>query len=179
MLDEGAGVDPYSLVIGYGQTLIAASAYDPVSGIALFGLPPEAPKLKAGRPVLAASAADFQESKNGDTLGDELLPNTAFASGRISVVNGPAITWLAPEARECAPAQTTLLVIASSTATIRSVRFFDARKPIATDRRGGEGIYSAVWKRGGAAKGRHTLRAIVTDAMGRKAEAQRIARVCK
>ena len=56
----------------------------------------------------------------------------------------------------------------SSTAASRSRRI----------ERGGEGIYSAVWKRGGAAKGEHTLRAIVTDAKGRKAEAQRIARVC-
>jgi hypothetical protein len=45
-------------------------------------------------------------------------------------------------------------------------------------RRGGAGIYSSVWKRGGAAKGRHTLRAIITDARGRKAESQRVVRVC-
>jgi hypothetical protein len=179
VLDEGAGVDPFSLVIGYGRVLIGAYAYDPVSGIALFPLPGQAPKLRVGRPVLGASAADYQESKNVDTLGDELLPNTAFASGRIKVVNGPTIDWLVPEIRECVPARAPLIVVAGSTAAIRSVRFFDNRKPIATVKRGGAGLYSAVWKRAGAAKGRHTLRAIVTDAKGRKAEAQRIARVCK
>ena len=61
---------------------------------------------------------------------------------------------------------------------MRTIRFFDGRKPIATVRRGTSGIYSATWRRGGAAKGRHTLRAIVTDAKGRKAEAQRVVRVC-
>ena len=79
MLDEGAGVDPFSLVIGYGQVLIGAYAYDPVSGIALFPLPTQAPKLKVGKPVLGASAADYQEAKNVDSVGDELMPNTAFA----------------------------------------------------------------------------------------------------
>ena len=48
VVDLGSGVDPYSLVIGYGQTLIGAVAYDPVSGIALFPIPNEAPQLRAG-----------------------------------------------------------------------------------------------------------------------------------
>jgi hypothetical protein len=179
VLDLGAGVDPYSLVIGYGRALIAAAAYDPVSGIALFPLPAQAPALKAGKRLLSASAADFQEAKNVDSVGDELLPNTAFASGNITVVNGPSITWVTPDPNECTAAQTPLLVLASSTAAIRSVRFLDGKKLVATQKRGGAGLFSSVWKRGGAAKGKHTLRAIVTDAKGRKAEAQRVVRVCK
>ena len=178
VLDLGAGVDPYSLVIGYGRVLIGAAAYDPVDGVALFPLPKEAPALKAGKRLLNGTAADFQEAKNVDSVGDELLPNTAFASGNITVVNGPAITWVTPETNECAPAQTPLVALASSTAALRSVRFFDGRKLLATDKQGGAGIFSAVWRRGGAAKGKHTLRAIVTDAKGRKAEAQRVVRVC-
>jgi minor extracellular serine protease Vpr len=178
VIDVGAGVDPYSLVIGYGRALVAAAAYDPISGIALFPLPQQAPALRAGKRLLQASAADFQEAKNVDSVGDELLPNTAFASGNITVVNGPAITWVTPEPSECVTAQTQLVAIASSTAVVRSVRFLDGTKPIATVTRGGAGIYGAVWKRGGAAKGRHTLHAIVTDAKGRKAEAQRVVRVC-
>jgi hypothetical protein len=59
------------------------------------------------------------------------------------------------------------------------VRFFHKQKLIATVRKGEAGIYTATWRRGSAAKGRHTLRAIVTDAKGRKAEAQRVVRVCK
>src|SRR5688500_14408518 len=179
ILDEGAGVDPYSLVIGYGRVLVGAYAYDAASGIALFPLPREAPALTVGRPVLGASAADFQEAKNVDSVGDELLPNTAFASGRIRVVNGPTINWLVPEIRECVPARASLVVVTGSTAAVRSVRFFDGRKPIAAVKRGAVGVYSAVWRRGGAAKGRHTLRAVVTDAKGRRAEAQRVARVCR
>lgn len=179
VLDLGSGVDPYSLVIGYGRVLIGAALYDQASGIALFPIPREAPVLRAGKRQLQASAADFQESKNVDSVGDQLLPNTAFAGGPITVVAGPTITWVTPEIRECAAARTPLVVLADSTAAVRSIRFLDGRKPIATVRRGASGIYSATWRRGGAAKGRHTLRAIVTDAKGRKAEAQRVVRVCK
>ena len=179
VLDNGAGVDPYSLVIGYGQTLIGASAYDPSSGIALFGLPRNAPALKAGRPTLGASAADFQEAKNVDSVGDELLPNTAFASGRLRVVKAPVVTWVAPEIRECAARSEPLVVLASSPVAVRSVQFLDGRKSIATVRRGAGGLFGATWRNGGAAKGRHQLRAIVTDAKGRKAESRRVVRICR
>jgi subtilisin family serine protease len=179
VVDLGAGVDPYSLVIGYGRAMIGAAAYDPETGIAIFPLPRAAPALRAGKRTIDAQAADFQEAKNVDSVGDELLPNTTFASGPITVVNRPTVTWVAPEASACAAKQTPLVVIASSTVAVRSVRFLDARKPIATVKRGGSGIYSAVWKPGSAPKGKHTLRAIVTDATGRKAEAQRVVRICK
>ena len=85
VLDLESGVDPYSLVIGYGRALIGAAAYDPASGVALFPLPSDAPQLRAGRRVLSASGADFQEAKNVDSVGDERLPNTAFAEGPIRV----------------------------------------------------------------------------------------------
>ena len=39
----------------------------------------------AGKRQVQVSAADFQESKNVDSVGDELLPNTAFAGGPITV----------------------------------------------------------------------------------------------
>jgi hypothetical protein len=179
VLDLGSGVDPFSLVIGYNRVLIGAALYDPVSGVALFPIPAQAPVLRAGKRQLRASAADFQESKNVDSVGDELLPNTAFAAGPVTVVAGPTVTWVSPEIRECAPARTPLVVLAGSNAAVRTIRFFDGGKPIATVRRGTAGIYSATWRRGGAAKGRHLLRAIVTDAKGRRAEAQRVVRVCK
>ena len=179
VLDDGAGVDPYSLVIGYGRTLIGASAYDPASGIALFGLPREAPALRAGRPMLGASAADFQEAKNVDSVGDQLLPNTAFASGPLRVVARPTVTWLAPEARRCVARTAQLVALAGSPAAVRSVRFLDGSRPIATVRRGAGGVFTAAWRNGGAATGRHQLRAIVTDAKGRKAEARRTVRICR
>ena len=178
VVDLGSGVDPYSLVIGYGQTLVGAAAYDPVSGIALFPIPPEAAALRAGKRQVQVSAADFQESKNVDSVGDQLLPNTAFAGGPIDVVNGPSATWITPEIRECATARTPLTVIAGSTVAVRSVQFLLGKKPIATVRRGTAGLYNTTWRRAGTAKGRHTLRAIVTDADGRKFEAQRVVRVC-
>jgi hypothetical protein len=179
VLDDGAGVDPYSLVIGYGQTLVGASAYDPASGIALFGLPREAPALKAGRRTLGASAADFQEAKNVDSVGDQLLPNTAFASGPLRVVARPAVTWLAPERRQCVARTAQLAVLAGSPVAVRSVRFLDGQRPIATVRRGAGGIFTTSWRNGGAAKGTHQLRAIVTDAKGRKAESRRAVRICR
>jgi hypothetical protein len=178
VLDEGAGVDPFSLVIGYGQTLVGAAAYDPETGIALFPLPGSVPVLRAGKRQLTGSAADFQEAKNVDSLGDELLPNTAFAQGTITVVNGPSVTWLAPEVRECAAAQTPLFVVAGSNAAVRSVRFYRGDTLLATVRRGTAGLYSATWRRGSAKKGNHTLRALVTDANGRTATAERVVRVC-
>ena len=179
VLDGGAGVDPYSLVIGYGRVLVGAAAYDAASGIALFPLPRQAPALRAGRRNLAASAADFQEAKNVDSVGDELLPNTAFAAGPLRVVNGPVVTWLAPESRECVPRRAPLVVLASSPVAVRSVRFVDGRRTIATVRRGDAGVFTTTWRNGSAAKGRHVLRAIVTDARGRQARAERAVRICR
>lgn len=178
VLDTGAGVDPYSLVIGYRNSLVAAAAYDPVSSIAIFALPDSAPTLKVGKRVLAAEAADFQEAKNVDSVGDQLLPNTAFARGPIRVVAGPSVTWLAPEANECAAKRTSLVVLAGSTAKVRSVRFFDGERKLAAGKAEGAGLYGATWTRGAAPKGKHTLRAVVTDAKGRTHEAKRVVRVC-
>ena len=179
VVDFGAGVDPYSLTIGYGRVLIAAAAYDVETGIALFPLPPAAPALKAGRRTITASGADFQEAKNVDSVGDALLPNTAFAQGPVRVVNGPTVAWLAPEIGDCAAARTPLTVLAGSNAAVRSVRFLRGKTPIATVKKGTVGLYSATWRRGTAAKGKHTLRAVVTDAKGRTATAERVVRVCK
>jgi len=46
-------------------------------------------------------------------------------------------------------------------------------------RRGAGGLFTASWRNGGAAKGSHQLRAIVTDAKGRKAESRRVVRICR
>ena len=132
-----------------------------------------------GQRQLAASPADFQEAKNVDSVGDELLPNTAFASGNITVVNGPVVTWLTPEPNECAAAPAASSCSPPRLPQLRSVRFLDGTKPIATVKRGTAGLSP---RRGSAAalpRARHTLRAIVTDAKGRQAEAQRVVRVCK
>jgi hypothetical protein len=178
-VDRGAGVDPYSLVISYGRVLIGAALYDPVSGIALFPIPAAAPALKVGRPSLVAQAADFQEAKNVDSVGDELLPNSTFARGRLRVVNGPTVSWLSPEAAACAPRSSVLTVLAGSNVDVASVRFLDGPMPLAKGRGVGAGLFTATWRNGTAAKGRHTLRAIVTDSEGRKAESRLAVRVCR
>jgi len=59
------------------------------------------------------------------------------------------------------------------------VRFFDGTRLVGTDTSAPAGIYSAVWRAGTAAKGRHTLRAVVTDARGRRAEQRDAVRVCR
>ena len=83
--DRGAGVDPLSLVIGYKQYLLLAALYDPVSGLVLWPLS-GAPKIGVGRTPLIAIASDFQESKNVDQAGANVLPNTAFRSMRLRAV---------------------------------------------------------------------------------------------
>ena len=100
--DLGSGVDPLSLVIGYGNALVGASAYDPFSGLAVFDLPTDAPKLKVGTPSTLIQASDFQESKNIDTVGADLYPNTAFKKVKLTVVSGPAVDWILPYAGDCA-----------------------------------------------------------------------------
>jgi minor extracellular serine protease Vpr len=178
--DAGAGVDPVSLVIGYRQALVGAAAFDPFSGLALFPIPSAAPKLLAGRPRTVVLASDYQESKNVDQAGSNVLPNTQFKTTRVRVVRGPALTWLSPRTRQCMPAgRPSLLVAASSTAPIRSVRFFDGRRGIATVRRGIAGLYSTPWRVSRARKGRHVLRAILLDRRGRTFSALRSVRVCR
>jgi hypothetical protein len=178
LFDPGSGVDPLSLVVSYGNVLVAAAAYDPVSGIALFPLPPGAPTLRKGTRTVVSAASDFQESKNLNTTGANVMPNTSFAEGTLKVVDGPAATWLTPDARQCLTARADLVVLASSTARIRSVRFLDGKKQVAVDRTGPAGLYTAIWRTGGVKKGDHTIRAIVLDAKGRKYETQRVARIC-
>ena len=132
VLDGGAGVNPYSLLISYAGVTIGASAYDPVSGIALFRLPVEAPPLKAGKRLLIVSASDFQEAKNVNTSGDVLLPNTTVAARRLQVVAGPAVTWLEPSRAVAASSGRRLEVAASAPGRIVSVRF--STEPAARDR---------------------------------------------
>jgi hypothetical protein len=177
-LDFQSGVDPLSLVIGYQRVLVGAAAYDPFTGYVLFELPRQAPRLRAGRTLGVLVAHDFQETKNVDTPGDDILPNTSFAPARIRVVNGPAVTWLAPEVRQCVGASARLLVTASSTRPVRTVVFYADQKKIATQR-GNLGVYAATWRTRGVKSGPHVVRAVVTDAAGKSFAASRIVRVCR
>ena len=72
-----------------------------------------------------------------------------------------------------------LVALASSPVAVRSVRFVDGQQTIATVRRGAAGVFTTTWRNGTAAQGRHVLRAIVTDAKGRQARAERAIRICR
>ncbi len=177
-VDTQSGVDPYSIVFGYGSQLVLAALYDPSTGIAVVPLPDAANAIGAGRPTVLMLASDYQEAKNVNTIGPNALPNTTFKSARLDVVDGPTVTWVAPEARACARASGRLVAVASDTAKIASVSFFDGDRRISSVKKGVAGIYGTTWKTRGAARGAHLLRAVVTDRKGRRATAVRTVRVC-
>ena len=178
-VDTGSGVDPYSLLLGYRNTVIGAAAYDPATGIAVFPIPRTSPRLRRGRPAAVLGASDFQEAKNVTTFGRNLMPNTRFRGVRVRAVRGTAATWLLPQGRRCLRGTQTLLVVASSTRRIREVRFLDGRRPIGTARRGVAGLYSVTWRARAARRGRHRLRAVVVAARGGGTRASRAVRVCR
>jgi hypothetical protein len=123
-------------------------------------------------------ASDYQESKNVNTIGTNLMPNTAFTRQRIRVGAGPTLTWVLPNAGACAAKNTRVLVVGSDTRKISSVQFFDGSHKFATVERNVAGLFPATWRTSRAAKGRHTLRAVLTDSAGRHARAKRVLRVC-
>jgi minor extracellular serine protease Vpr len=175
--DRGAGVDPLSLVIGYKQTLLLAALYDEASGLVIWPLE-GSPKIGVGKTPVIAVASDYQESKNVDQAGANVLPNTAFRSFRLRAVAGPTVTWLLPKSKTCVARNEGLFVDAGSTRGVRVVRFYDGRRRIAKVRRGLEGLYTTPWRTGKAHRGRHVLRVVVVDRRGKHASARRIVRVC-
>jgi hypothetical protein len=85
------------------------------------------------------------------------------------------VAWLTPSAGACVRGRVQLRVSAGSTAAVRVVRFLDGRRQVAAVRRElRAGVYAATWRAG--AKGRHLLRAVVVDAKGRSAAAERVVR---
>jgi hypothetical protein len=70
-------------------------------------------------------------------------------------------------------------VTAGSTKRVRNVAFFDGKHRIATVKRGFEGLYDAAWRTRKTHRGKHVLRAVVTDRRGRTVSARRIVRVCR
>ncbi len=177
--DLQSGVDPLSLVISYKSVLLAASAYDPLTGLILFGIPTAAPRLTVGRTNATVMAQDFQETKNLNTPGDDIYPNTTFRAARIKVVKGPALTWILPFANDCAAKPSERLVVsAGSTAKPTKVVFSVDGKSVGTDRSGASGAWAVTWKTTGLAKGKHKLEATVVDRLGHGATATRTVRAC-
>jgi hypothetical protein len=172
-----SGVDPLSLAFGYRGVLVGAAVYDPLAGIAVFPLPPQAPVLPLGRVPATVIASDYQEAKNVASVSDEVLPNTAFAETQIRVVRGPALTWLAPEQGECVRGNVRLIVTASASRGVRHVRFLARDRVVATVTRGEAGLYSAQWRAPGAT-GPVRLSAVAVDRAGNRFAAARTVRVC-
>ena len=177
-VDSGSGVDPLSLVINYSGALVGASAYDPLTGLIVFGIPNAAPKFKTGKTKLTMMASDYQEAKNINTVGNDIYPNSTFKQVKLTVVNGPTVTWVEPPANVCAFKNDRLVVVADSTKKVKQVAFTDNGKRIAVDKTG-NGVYSVAWNTAKLKKGKHNLLATVTDAAGRKAAAGRAIKICK
>ena len=57
-------------------------------------------------------------------------------------------------------------MIAGASHGVRSVRFLDGKRLIATKRSGSEGLFGAAWHTAKTHAGRHVLRAVVTDRRG-------------
>jgi hypothetical protein len=177
-VDPGSGVDPLSLVLNYNHVLVGASAYDPFTGLIVFGIPNAAPPFRAGKTRAIIQASDYQEAKNINTVGNSIYPNTRFLLSRVTAVNGPTVTWIEPPAHVCALATDRLVVVADSNKRVAKVVFKDNGKRIGVVRRGG-GVYAIDWKTKKLRKGSHRLLATVTDSTGHTAVAGRVLRVCK
>ena len=177
-IDDQSGVDPLSLTIGYNDALVGASAYDPTSGLTVFGIPAAAPAFKPGKVELTFEASDYQEAKNINTIGNALMPNTAFLTKEITVVNGPTVNWIAPPANACALKQDELTVVADSTKKVKDVVFSENGKRIGIDNGNTSEVYSHAWNTTKLKKGKHLVVATVEDTAGRKASSARVLRIC-
>ncbi len=177
-VDLGSGVDPLSLVLNYNKALVGASAYDPATGLVVFGIPAAAPKLNVGKTTSIVEASDYQESKNINTVGNAIYPNTSFVQSKITVVDGPTVTWIEPPAHGCALKQDRLIVVGASTERVQHIVFRDNGKRIGTVKSGPGGIYSLGWKTTSLKKGVHRLTATLTDVAGHHAAAGRQLKIC-
>jgi hypothetical protein len=174
-----SGIDPTSIVLNYRQVLVGVSAYSPFTGLAVFVLPRQAPRIPRGKTRVTVVGADFQEAKNVSSPGGSVLPNTSFERVTIRGVRGAAVNWLLPQARSCAARSVRLVVAASPARRVRQIRFFDGRRRIAVSRRGAAGIYSVNWNTRRARRGHHVLKAIAVTRGGGRASSGRIVRICR
>jgi minor extracellular serine protease Vpr len=177
--DAGAGVNPLSLLVAYRGVLLGAAFYDPGSGIALFPIPRQAPKIRPGKARIILVASDYQEAKNISTISKDAMPNTRFLRTRMTGGRGPTVTWLFPRAGKCVGARERLVVAAGATRPLTAVRFRDGSRPIDTVRRGQGGLFGTTWRSRRARRGRHVLEAVAVDRSGARARSTRPVRVCR
>lgn len=161
--DAQSGVDPQSLTIGYNGALVGVGTYQRSTGLAIFPLPNSVPPLRPGISRVRMMSSDFQESKNVDTQGSKLMPNTRTAGAPVRVVAGVTVDWLIAQC-------TRVSVTAGSPRGVTAVQFLVDGRRLATTRHGVQGIWSA---RVHLAHGRHVLVATAVDAEGAVASAPR------
>jgi subtilisin family serine protease len=176
--DRQSGVDPYSLVLSFDDALIGAAFYDPISGVALYPLPSDAPRLRAGERRVLFATSDFQEAKNINTPGTALMPNTRARRLAVKVVRGPAVDWLSPARGACVRKGDPLLVAASAPTRVERVHFLLDGRRLAKGKSGGAGVYLVAggWRK--AKKGRHVLTAIASVRGGASAKSTLPVHVC-
>jgi minor extracellular serine protease Vpr len=176
-IDTQSGVDPYSLVLGYEGVLVAPVAYDPLSGLAIFPLPRSAPALRSGRLRMRFASSDFQEAKNIDTPGTNLMPNTRTVASTLHVVHGPVVDWLTPASGACIAPTTKLLVTAGAPAGVKRVKFLVDGRRIKQTRRGPIQLWSATL--GKVGKGKHVLEAVAVLHGGSTVTIRRRVHTCR
>jgi subtilisin family serine protease len=181
--DAKSGVDPLSLQLYFGptgrQSSVAASFYDPSTGIAAFTIPRSADRLQPAPQFMQLVASDYQEGKNisaGDTSANP-LPNTQIGGLRAVAVNRPTVTWATPGKGACASRRQELLVVANDNVQVSTVGFFDGKRQIARVRKNTGGLYRTMWHP--RRKGAHVLSAVASDVRGREGHATQTVRVCR
>jgi hypothetical protein len=146
--------------------------------VAVIPIPREATELREGRVTVTLVAADNQETKNVNVVGKNIMPNTRILRARLRVVRAPTIAWVSPGSGGCASGDVQLAVVANSSTLVSSVGFFVGGREIGRVRTTQSGVYSITWKPG-AARGKRTLTAAVSDTSGREARAKRTVRICR
>jgi hypothetical protein len=121
-------------------------------------------------------SSDFQEAKNVDTLGANVMPNTRRRTALMHVVGGVAVDWLTPAPVACVRTHQRVLLAASSTVPVKAVLFSLDGRRFAIGREDDQGIWSAALPR--LAQGRHTLDAAALDSKGRRGSVREIVRAC-
>ncbi len=174
-VDRQSGVDPVSLTLGYAGALVAVGRYDPSTGLALFPLPNSVAALRPGTTRVRMIASDFQESKNIDTSGPSIMPNTRTASATLHVVAGVTADWLLPGRGTCVPRRARLEVAAGSPHGVVRVSFAVDGRRRAVDRSGEQGLW---WATLTLAHGRHAITATAVDRRGRTAVVRRMVTAC-
>jgi subtilisin family serine protease len=176
-LDRQSGVDPYSIVIGYHGVLVAPAEYDPISGIAIIPLPSAAPLLRPGRRLVLSASSDFQESKNIDTMGSNLLPNTRTIASKLHVMKKPTVSLLLPSSGTCVNRGDDLLVDAGSPDGIKRVRFLLDGHKFSKALRGPVHLWEGLV--GKVPAGSHVLSAVAISQRGHTVTARMRVRACK